>query len=139
MPVIFLNVIYSPSSSFQEQQRLAERQKTGQQQQLFQLRSIKSSIRNQEEKTRVRQKERKAKQEAQKCQPRRLGRLKYVCHLTHLLSQGTSWCQRFGSIVEVQQLCLTMLKHLWNYDWEHCFSVLKSLRCLRARTFLRDR
>ncbi|TNN01315.1 hypothetical protein fugu_010697 [Takifugu bimaculatus] len=62
------------AEKLKDQRRLAERQQTGQQQQLYQLRSIKSSIRQQEEKTKARRNERKAKQEAQKSQPRRLGR-----------------------------------------------------------------
>uniref|UniRef100_A0A096LW26 Ribosome biogenesis protein NOP53 n=1 Tax=Poecilia formosa TaxID=48698 RepID=A0A096LW26_POEFO len=44
---------------------------------LFQLRSIKASIRQQEEKTKSKQMQRRAKQEAQKVQPRRLGKLKF--------------------------------------------------------------
>uniref|UniRef100_A0A7N6A0X5 Ribosome biogenesis protein NOP53 n=1 Tax=Anabas testudineus TaxID=64144 RepID=A0A7N6A0X5_ANATE len=60
-----------------EQQRLADRRQTGRQQQLFQLRSIKASIKQDEEKTETKQKLRKAKQEAQKAQPRRLGKLKF--------------------------------------------------------------
>uniref|UniRef100_A0A669CFC0 Ribosome biogenesis protein NOP53 n=1 Tax=Oreochromis niloticus TaxID=8128 RepID=A0A669CFC0_ORENI len=65
------------AEKMKEQQRLAERRQTEQQQQLFQLRSIKTSIKQQEEKTQVRQKRRKAKEEAQKAQPRRLGKLKF--------------------------------------------------------------
>lgn len=56
---------------------MTERRQTEQQQQLFQLRSIKTSIKQQEETTQIRQKRRKAKEEAQKAQPRRLGKLKY--------------------------------------------------------------
>lgn len=63
---------------FQEQQRLCNRRQTDQHQQLFQLRSIKTSIKQVEETTKARQKQRKDKQEAQKAQPRRLGKLKYV-------------------------------------------------------------
>lgn len=62
----------------QEQQRLADRRLIDQRQQLFQLRSIKTSIKQREEKTKSRQTRRKANQEAQKSQPRRLGKLKYV-------------------------------------------------------------
>lgn len=65
------------AEKIKEQQRLADRQQTDQRQQLFQLRSIKSSIRQQEAKTKARQLNRKAKQEAQKAQPRRLGKLKF--------------------------------------------------------------
>lgn len=93
---LWISYVVGIPQLFQEQQRLAERQQTGQQQQLFQLRSIKSSITKQQEKTKARQKERKAKQEAQKSQPRRLGRLKYVFHLQR-------WS--FESTVDVQQLC----------------------------------
>ncbi|XP_029964891.1 ribosome biogenesis protein NOP53 isoform X2 [Salarias fasciatus] len=60
-----------------EQQRLADRQKTDRQQQLFQLRSIKASIKQREQSTKQKQISRKAKQEAQKSQPRRLGKLKF--------------------------------------------------------------
>uniref|UniRef100_A0A3Q0R1A6 Ribosome biogenesis protein NOP53 n=1 Tax=Amphilophus citrinellus TaxID=61819 RepID=A0A3Q0R1A6_AMPCI len=65
------------AEKMKEKQRLAERRQTEQQQQLFQLRSIKTSIKQQEEKTKIRQKRRKAKEEAQKAQPRRLGKLKF--------------------------------------------------------------
>ncbi|XP_037533996.1 ribosome biogenesis protein NOP53 isoform X2 [Nematolebias whitei] len=60
-----------------EQQRLSSRHQITQQQQLFQLRSIKASIKQQEQKTKKKQIQRKAKQEAQKAQPRRLGKLKF--------------------------------------------------------------
>lgn len=62
----------------QEQRRLANKQKTSQRQQVFQLRSIKASIKQQEQETKDKQKQRKANQEAQKAQPRRLGKLKYT-------------------------------------------------------------
>ncbi|XP_018531543.1 ribosome biogenesis protein NOP53 [Lates calcarifer] len=65
------------AEKIKEQQRLADRQLTDQRQQLFQLRSIKTSIKQQEQKTKDKQKQRKVKQEAQKAQPRRLGRLKF--------------------------------------------------------------
>lgn len=65
------------AEKMKEKQRLEERRQTEQQQQLFQLRSIKTSIKQQEEKTKIRQKRRKAKEEAQKAQPRRLGKLKF--------------------------------------------------------------
>uniref|UniRef100_A0A3Q4GHP5 Ribosome biogenesis protein NOP53 n=1 Tax=Neolamprologus brichardi TaxID=32507 RepID=A0A3Q4GHP5_NEOBR len=65
------------AEKIKEQQRLTERRQTEQQQQLFQLRSIKTSIKQQEETTQIRQKRRKAKEEAQKAQPRRLGKLKF--------------------------------------------------------------
>ncbi|XP_073345078.1 ribosome biogenesis protein NOP53 isoform X2 [Pagrus major] len=60
-----------------EQRRLANRQQTDRQQQLFQLRSIKASIKQQDQKTKTRQQQRKDNQEAQKAQPRRLGKLKF--------------------------------------------------------------
>uniref|UniRef100_A0A3B4BDZ1 Ribosome biogenesis protein NOP53 n=1 Tax=Periophthalmus magnuspinnatus TaxID=409849 RepID=A0A3B4BDZ1_9GOBI len=60
-----------------EQQRLAEKQEVEKKQQLFQLRTIKTSIKKEDQKTKERQTKRKAKQEAQKAQPRRLGRLKF--------------------------------------------------------------
>ncbi|XP_038550274.1 ribosome biogenesis protein NOP53 isoform X2 [Micropterus salmoides] len=65
------------ADKIKEQRRLANRRKTGQQQQLFQLRSIKASIKQQDQKTKDRQTQRKANQEAQKAQPRRLGKLKF--------------------------------------------------------------
>ncbi|KAG7237154.1 hypothetical protein INR49_032650 [Caranx melampygus] len=65
------------ADKIKEQQRLADRQRVDRRQQLFQLRSIKSSIKQQQQRTEERQKLRKAKQEAQKSQPRRLGRLKF--------------------------------------------------------------
>lgn len=60
-----------------EQQRLADRHKTVQHQQLFQLRSIKASIKKKEKSTQDKQIKRKAKQEAEKSQPRRLGKLRF--------------------------------------------------------------
>lgn len=65
------------AEKIKEQRRLTDRQQVEKRQQLFQLRSIKTSIKHQEQKTRVKQTQRKAKQEAQKAQPRRLGRLKF--------------------------------------------------------------
>ncbi|XP_061574987.1 ribosome biogenesis protein NOP53 [Cololabis saira] len=60
-----------------EQRRLAGKHKTQQHQQLFQLRSIKTSIKQQELDTKANVVKRKAKQEAQKALPRRLGKLKF--------------------------------------------------------------
>eukprot|EP00064_Thunnus_orientalis_P009753 superscaffoldBa00001259_g9779 len=60
-----------------EQRRQADRHHTNQRQQLFQLRSIKASIKQQEQTTKTKQKQRNDKKEAQKAQPRRLGRLKF--------------------------------------------------------------
>ncbi|KAM6932974.1 ribosome biogenesis protein NOP53 [Xenentodon cancila] len=65
------------AEKMKEQQRMTSKHQTQQQQQLFQLRSIKSSIKHQEQETRTKQVKRKAKQEAQKAQPRRLGKLKF--------------------------------------------------------------
>ncbi|XP_010739547.2 ribosome biogenesis protein NOP53 [Larimichthys crocea] len=65
------------AEKIKEQQRLADRRQTDQRQQLFQLRSIKASIKQQAQKTQAKQIKRKAKQEAQKAQPRRLGKLKF--------------------------------------------------------------
>ncbi|XP_041652450.1 ribosome biogenesis protein NOP53 isoform X2 [Cheilinus undulatus] len=65
------------ADKIKEQQRLSERRQTDQRQQLFQLRSIKASIKQQDQRTKDRQIKRKAKQEAQKAQPRRLGKLKF--------------------------------------------------------------
>ncbi|XP_056297794.1 ribosome biogenesis protein NOP53 [Pseudoliparis swirei] len=59
------------------QRRQAQRIKSDNQQQLFQLRSIKTSIKQQEEDTKIKQIQRKRNQEAQKAQPRRLGKLKF--------------------------------------------------------------
>ncbi|XP_041850907.1 ribosome biogenesis protein NOP53-like, partial [Melanotaenia boesemani] len=66
------------AEKIKELQRLASKQQTVQQQQLFQLRSIKASIKQQQQKTGAKQMERKAKQEAQKALPRRLGKLKFL-------------------------------------------------------------
>lgn len=60
-----------------EQQRQSLRTVTQRHQQLFQLRSIQASLKLREQRTRELQKKRKAKMEAQKSLPRRLGRLKY--------------------------------------------------------------
>ncbi|XP_017290847.1 ribosome biogenesis protein NOP53 isoform X2 [Kryptolebias marmoratus] len=65
------------AEKIKEQQRLSSRRQNAQQQQLFQLRSIKTSIKQQEQKTKKKQVQRKAQQEAQKAQPRRLGKLKF--------------------------------------------------------------
>ncbi|XP_008290372.1 ribosome biogenesis protein NOP53 isoform X2 [Stegastes partitus] len=65
------------AEKIKEQRRQADRKQTDQQQQLFQLRSIKASIKQQEQKTKTNQIKRKAKQEAEKSQPRRLGKLKF--------------------------------------------------------------
>ncbi|KAL6116482.1 nop53 [Pungitius sinensis] len=59
------------------QRRQAKRLKSDKQQQLFQLRSIKKTIKEQEANTKVKQEQRKSNQEAEKAQPRRLGRLKF--------------------------------------------------------------
>ncbi|XP_051252619.1 ribosome biogenesis protein NOP53 [Dicentrarchus labrax] len=59
------------------QRRLANRRHNDQRQQLFQLRSIKASIKQQDQKTMDKQTQRKANEEAQKAQPRRLGKLKF--------------------------------------------------------------
>ncbi|TNN38670.1 Glioma tumor suppressor candidate region gene 2 protein [Liparis tanakae] len=59
------------------QRRRAQRVKSDNQQQLFQLRSIKTSIKQQEADTKTKQTQRKSNQEAQKSQPRRLGKLKF--------------------------------------------------------------
>lgn len=60
---------------------MAEKNQKSKQQQLFQLRSIKTAIKKREKKTAARQKQRKAKMEAQKAQPRRLGKLKYALNM----------------------------------------------------------
>ncbi|KAL3056995.1 hypothetical protein OYC64_007476 [Pagothenia borchgrevinki] len=60
-----------------EQSRQADKEQTFRQQQLFQLRSIKTSIKQDEADTKVKQIQRKANQEAEKSQPRRLGKLKF--------------------------------------------------------------
>ncbi|XP_057694224.1 ribosome biogenesis protein NOP53 [Corythoichthys intestinalis] len=65
------------AEKIKEQQRLSEKNQTNKRQQLFQLRSIKATIKQQEKRTAARQKRRKAKMEAQKSQPRRLGKLKF--------------------------------------------------------------
>ncbi|KAM6987356.1 ribosome biogenesis protein NOP53 [Tautogolabrus adspersus] len=65
------------AEKIKEQRRLAGRRHIDQRQQLFQLRSIKASIKQQDQKTKAKRKQRKANQEAQKAQPRRLGKLKF--------------------------------------------------------------
>ncbi|KAM9812435.1 ribosome biogenesis protein NOP53 [Syngnathus typhle] len=65
------------AAKMKEQQRLAVKDQTSKRQQLFQLRSIKDTIKQQEKRTAARQKKRKAKMEAEKSQPRRLGKLKF--------------------------------------------------------------
>ncbi|XP_019717082.1 ribosome biogenesis protein NOP53 [Hippocampus comes] len=65
------------AEKIKEQLRVAEKNQKSKQQQLFQLRSIKTAIKKREKKTAARQKQRKAKMEAQKAQPRRLGKLKF--------------------------------------------------------------
>ncbi|XP_047449991.1 ribosome biogenesis protein NOP53 [Mugil cephalus] len=59
------------------QRRLAQKKQIDGQQQLFQLRSIKASIKQQEQNTETKRVQRKANQEAEKAQPRRLGKLKF--------------------------------------------------------------
>ncbi|XP_034023754.1 ribosome biogenesis protein NOP53 [Thalassophryne amazonica] len=65
------------AEKIKEQQQLAIKRQIEKRQQLFQLRSIKASIKEKEQITMKRREQRKAKQEAQKSQPRRLGRLKF--------------------------------------------------------------
>ncbi|XP_054455447.1 ribosome biogenesis protein NOP53 [Anoplopoma fimbria] len=65
------------ADKIKDQRRQANRLKSDKRQQLFQLRSIKTSIKEQEEDTKVKQTQRKINQEAQKAQPRRLGKLKF--------------------------------------------------------------
>ncbi|XP_046892477.1 ribosome biogenesis protein NOP53 [Hypomesus transpacificus] len=60
-----------------EQQQHSLRTLTERHQQLFQLRSIQASLKQRDHTTRERQKRRRAKMEAQKSLPRRLGRLKF--------------------------------------------------------------
>ncbi|XP_056330372.1 ribosome biogenesis protein NOP53 [Danio aesculapii] len=65
------------AEKIKELQRKAEREVIDKKQQLFQLRSIRANLKNQEQRTKMRQAQRKAKQEAEKSMPRRLGRLKF--------------------------------------------------------------
>ncbi|XP_068602010.1 ribosome biogenesis protein NOP53 isoform X1 [Brachionichthys hirsutus] len=65
------------AEKIKELQQLARRREVEERQQLFQLRSIKAAIRQQDQRTITRQKQRKAKQEAEKAQPRRLGKLRF--------------------------------------------------------------
>ncbi|XP_031716947.1 ribosome biogenesis protein NOP53 isoform X1 [Anarrhichthys ocellatus] len=65
------------ADKIKEQRRQAHRVRSDKRQQLFQLRSIKTSIKQQEEDTKEKQIKRKSNQEAQKAQPRRLGKLKF--------------------------------------------------------------
>ncbi|TRY58038.1 hypothetical protein DNTS_022692 [Danionella cerebrum] len=60
-----------------ELQRKTERRVVARRQQLYQLKSIRAALKKQEERTKMRQAQRKAKQEAQKSMPRRLGKLKF--------------------------------------------------------------
>ncbi|MCI4390674.1 hypothetical protein PGIGA_G00125350 [Pangasianodon gigas] len=60
-----------------ELQKKAERKMLDSRQQLFQLRSIGADLKRRELRTTTRQTKRKAKQEAQKALPRRLGKLKF--------------------------------------------------------------
>uniref|UniRef100_A0AAQ4Q7A6 Ribosome biogenesis protein NOP53 n=1 Tax=Gasterosteus aculeatus aculeatus TaxID=481459 RepID=A0AAQ4Q7A6_GASAC len=59
------------------QRRQANRAKSDKRQQLFQLNSIKKTIKERETNTKVKQEQRKSNQEAEKAQPRRLGKLKF--------------------------------------------------------------
>lgn len=70
----------------QVQRRQANRAKSDKRQQLFQLNSIKKTIKERETNTKVKQEQRKSNQEAEKAQPRRLGKLKYAPN-TLLLSR----------------------------------------------------
>uniref|UniRef100_A0A8C5CJ42 Ribosome biogenesis protein NOP53 n=1 Tax=Gadus morhua TaxID=8049 RepID=A0A8C5CJ42_GADMO len=88
-----------------EQRRLASRYKTGQQQQLFQLRSIKVSLRQREQRTKERQTQRRANQEAEKYRPRRLGKLKFTAQdlevqLTNELTGSLRTLKPEGSVLK---------------------------------------
>ncbi|CAL8349905.1 unnamed protein product [Lota lota] len=88
-----------------EQRRLASRYKTGQQQQLFQLRSIKVSLRQREQRTKQRQIQRRANQEAEKYRPRRLGKLKFMAQdlevqLTNELTGSLRTLKPEGSVLK---------------------------------------
>ncbi|XP_077422230.1 ribosome biogenesis protein NOP53 [Vanacampus margaritifer] len=65
------------AEKIKEQQRVTEKHQTNKRQQLFQLRTIKASIKQQEKRTAAIHKRRKAKMEAEKAKPRRLGKLKF--------------------------------------------------------------
>lgn len=65
------------ADKIKEQQKVAERKVTSKRQQLFQLRSIQSELKKREQRTCLRQSQRKARQLARKTQPHRLGRLKF--------------------------------------------------------------
>ncbi|CAL8336929.1 unnamed protein product [Boreogadus saida] len=88
-----------------EQRRLASRYKTGQHQQLFQLRSIKVSLRQREQRTKERQTQRRANQEAEKYRPRRLGKLKFTAQdlevqLTNELTGSLRTLKPEGSVLK---------------------------------------
>ncbi|CAL8360583.1 unnamed protein product [Merluccius merluccius] len=88
-----------------EQRRLAARHKTAQQQQLFQLRSIKVSLRQREQRTKQRQIQRRANQEAEKYTPRRLGKLKFKAQdlevqLTNELTGSLRTLKPEGSVLK---------------------------------------
>lgn len=65
------------ADKIKEQQKSAEREATSKRQQLFKFRSIQSELRAREQRTRLRQSLRKARQLARKTQPHRLGQLKF--------------------------------------------------------------
>nr|XP_061781338.1 ribosome biogenesis protein NOP53-like [Nerophis lumbriciformis] len=65
------------AEKIKEQRRKAVRTLASKRQQLFQIRSIRAAVKMQEQRTFARQKLRKANMEAQKAQPRRLGKLKF--------------------------------------------------------------
>ncbi|XP_063061930.1 ribosome biogenesis protein NOP53 [Engraulis encrasicolus] len=65
------------AEKLKEQQKSAEREATSKRQQLFKLRSIQSELKAREQRTRLRQSLRKARQLARKTTPHRLGQLKF--------------------------------------------------------------
>ncbi|CAJ1066179.1 ribosome biogenesis protein NOP53 isoform X2 [Xyrichtys novacula] len=127
------------ADKIKEQQRLDDRRLTDQRQQLFQLRSIKSSIKQQDQKTKTRQERRKAKQEAQKAQPRRLGKLKFqaedlevklsdemVGSLRQLKPEGSVLKDRFKSLqkrnlIEPRERAKFKRRHKLKYTEKRAF------------------
>ncbi|KAJ3590380.1 hypothetical protein NHX12_008331 [Muraenolepis orangiensis] len=88
-----------------EQRRMAVLYTTGQHQQLFQLRSIKLSLRQREQRTKQRQTQRRANQEAEKYTARRLGKLKFKAQdlevqLTNELTGSLRTLKPEGSVLK---------------------------------------
>ncbi|XP_051963118.1 ribosome biogenesis protein NOP53 isoform X2 [Xyrauchen texanus] len=126
-----------------ELQRKAERQFIDSRQQLFQLRSIHTSLKERELMTKMRQAQRKAQQEAQKSMPRRLGRLKFqtpdldvqlsnelASSLRSLKPEGSILKDRFKSLqkrnlIEPRERAKFKRKHKLKYTEKRAFREMK--------------